>query len=85
MELNAATRLIASDIEERLKEKMSRYGHATFTGRRDFDAIEKLEREGKLQDYAVSRDVYNANGPEFKSQWKSPRSKTAYEITVSPK
>jgi hypothetical protein len=85
MELNAATRLVASQTEQELWEKLKKNGHATFTGKRAFDVIERLEKDGKLKDYNVHRDVYNANGSDFKSQHSNPKSRTAYEISVTKK
>lgn len=85
MELNAATRLVATQTEQELWEKLDKNGHATFTGKRAFDVIERLDKEGKLKGYNVHRDVYNANGPEFKSQHNNPKSRTAYEISVTKK
>ena len=70
--------------ERTLHEKLASRGFATFVGKRAFDVIERLEREGRLPKGAtVSRDVFNANGSEFKSQHNNPKSRTAYEITVS--
>lgn len=85
MELNAATRLEATQTERELMDKLERVGHATFTGKRAFDVIERLEKQGKLKGYNISRDVYNANGPEFKSQHNNPKSRTWYEISVTKK
>lgn len=83
-QLNAATRLLAdSNVEKLLWEKLEKNGHATFVGKRAFDVIEKLEKSGKLKGYTVHREVFNANGPEFKSQHKHPKSRTQYEISVT--
>ncbi|KVN48780.1 hypothetical protein WT12_08525 [Burkholderia territorii] len=69
--------------EQTLRAKLAACGFATFTGKRAFDVIERMERDGKLRGMTIQRSVYNANGVEFRSQYNSPKSRTAYEITVS--
>ncbi|MBU9174014.1 hypothetical protein [Burkholderia gladioli] len=68
--------------EQTMRSKLAARGFATFTGKRAFDAIERLERDGKLHGLKVERSVYNAHGAEFRSQYDCPKSRTAYEITV---
>lgn len=71
--MNKTMQAIIADIE--------RQGFAVKVGKRAFNCVEALRTQG----YRVMVDVFNANGPEFRSQWNSPRSKTVYEISVYPK
>lgn len=70
--------------EKSMREQIAKKGFAMFVGKQAFDVITRMELAGKLEGFKVSRAVYNANGCEFRSQWMSPRQRTAYEIVVKP-
>jgi hypothetical protein len=72
---------IMGKTEKILREKLANRGFATFCGKRAFDVIERLEREGSLGGMKVSRSVYSST--EMQSQYDCPKSRNVYEITVS--
>ena len=68
--------------EQAIIEGVKAKGYFVAVGKRMFDAAKKLQADGTIPGARFSFDCYNANGVEFRSQWNSPRSRTAYEIAV---
>ena len=68
--------------EKNIIEKVKSRGFFVGVGKRIFDAAQKLKASGEMPDACFEFEVYNANGPEFRSQWDSPKQRTAYEVAI---
>lgn len=74
---------MTSKTEQKIVAALAANGRYLGIGKRAFNAVRRMEAEGRLAGYRVSGCVFNANGPEFKSQWNHPRAVAAYEISVA--
>jgi hypothetical protein len=70
--------------EQAMHESIAKRGYFYAVSKRAYDVIERLKRTGKLDGFHVSFGCENINGPKWKSQWKNPRSRLVYDVTVRP-
>jgi hypothetical protein len=69
--------------EQTIRTNLAAKGFCVMVGKRAFDIARKLEASGAIPAARYSFECFNANGPEFRSQWNNPKSRTAYEVSIS--
>jgi hypothetical protein len=71
-----------SKTEQLLFQQLSSKGFSVLMGKRAFNIVQRLQKEGKLNNMIVTQEVFNGNSAIFKSQWNSPKPRMVYETVV---